>query len=330
GQVAKMLTEAQGLPIPEDIGEALSVYEDVGQNNDYAEYIAATTEAGIFTGSDGQFMEYDDLTREQMAAVLVRAFDLEELNEDVEDVAVNLDQVSEGFEEDIQIIANLGITTELSDFRAYDKINRAQFAAFLHRTIEVVEEANKQVETAVEGLTAVDAKTLAVEFNDEISQKDLEELTFDVERNGVTTLFEVDSVKDNSVYLVRSTGTNLQKGSYKVTVEGLSEGANATAEVEVEDQALAEMEISIDGLLTGAKKANLGIKALDQYGTDMGLENDADYTVTAKNLTKDTTFDVPFDPVDNFFYLDTTQQNSVTGQRAFDLGDQVQVTVVHN
>lgn len=135
GQIANMLVKAQDLETPGDIEKALSGYDDVGASSDYADSIAATTEAGIFSGYDGIFGVYDDLTREQMATVLVRTFDL-----DVEDtggkVKVNLDNVGKSHRDAVQTLANLGITTELDDFHAYDPVNRAQVATFLDKAVD--------------------------------------------------------------------------------------------------------------------------------------------------------------------------------------------------
>ena len=142
GQVAKMMKEILELDWPENVAKALEIYDDVVGSNDYAGYIAAGAAAGIFHGSESKkssFGEYTDITREQMASVLVRAFHLDDIEVD-ETVEVNLDGVSEAHQDAVQTLANLGVTMELSDFRAYEGISRAAFASFLVRAEKVQDE----------------------------------------------------------------------------------------------------------------------------------------------------------------------------------------------
>ena len=61
---------------PEDIAKTLEKYSDVNSDYLYAEDIAKVTEAGVFEGDQGKFKPGNNITREQMASVLVRALDL--------------------------------------------------------------------------------------------------------------------------------------------------------------------------------------------------------------------------------------------------------------
>lgn len=73
GQMAKMITNALELPIPSNLKKSLAVYDDVNEKSDYAKYIAAVTDAGIFKGSaikgskKRKFGTYTYINREQMA-----------------------------------------------------------------------------------------------------------------------------------------------------------------------------------------------------------------------------------------------------------------------
>lgn len=140
GQVAKMIANALDLEAPKDLDEVLSVYADVDAKNYYAKEIAAVTEAGIFKGDNEtrEFGETKYISREQMASVLVRAFDLENVDYDKE-ATINLDRTSAAHRDAIQILANLGITKNLEDYDAYSEITRAAFSSFLDRTMGVVE-----------------------------------------------------------------------------------------------------------------------------------------------------------------------------------------------
>ena len=75
-----------------------------------------------------------------MATVLVRAYDLEGIGEQIEDHAdVNLDNVDESHQDNVQILADLEITDQLEDFRPMEDVTRGQFATFLHRVRDVLD-----------------------------------------------------------------------------------------------------------------------------------------------------------------------------------------------
>lgn len=137
-QVAKIFTGALGLSLPENLEFALKRYRDVGPNHEYAVFIAATTVTGVFRGKDdGTFDPWSNMTREQMAIVLGRVLK----NYDTkENKRVNFDGISEEAKKHVQIIANLGVTTEVDNFRPHENVTRAQFAAFAFRTLTVIDE----------------------------------------------------------------------------------------------------------------------------------------------------------------------------------------------
>ncbi|AOV08766.1 S-layer homology domain-containing protein [Sporosarcina ureilytica] len=110
--------------------EVTSYFNDVKPTDNYADYIATVGKEGIFQGDNRNFMPEKRLTREQMATTLVRAFDLESKGRHVK---INLDNVGISHKENVQILADLGFTTETDNFRPKDAITRAQFATFLYR-----------------------------------------------------------------------------------------------------------------------------------------------------------------------------------------------------
>lgn len=125
---AIMFSRALGLDIP-SAEKVEEYYTDVNADDLYAKFIAAVGEAGIFKGSNGNFLPDKKLTREQMASTLVNAFGLKS---DGEDVDVNLKNVSETHKGSVQILANLGITNQLDDFRPSETVTRGQFSTFLY------------------------------------------------------------------------------------------------------------------------------------------------------------------------------------------------------
>lgn len=134
--IAVLLYRAKNLEAPEDLAATLELYDDVDVNSEYAKEIAAVTEAGIFTGSNGKFHEKKPITREQMASVLVRAMGLEKHNRD-ENVTINITNVDASHKKAVQILANLALTDQLTDFRPSESISRGAAVSLVHRAGQV-------------------------------------------------------------------------------------------------------------------------------------------------------------------------------------------------
>ncbi|WP_237562934.1 5'-nucleotidase C-terminal domain-containing protein [Bacillus dakarensis] len=137
GQAANLLMRALDLPVPSDV----KAFEDVAEGSSFAEGAAATKAADIFNGSNGKFNAGAELTREQMASVLVRAFDLKATEEDI--TFTDWDSISPSHQENIEILAQNGITTGKEDgsFDPKAPVNRATFAVFLERALDKVQPA---------------------------------------------------------------------------------------------------------------------------------------------------------------------------------------------
>src|SRR5699024_11877629 len=115
---AVILSQVADFDIPEDVDKVLDDYNDVDGDHRYAEQISTLTEAVVFKGyEDDNFNPEENITRQQMASVLVLAFDLDERFGELEDVEVNLDNVSKSHKDRVQILANLELTNQLEDFR---------------------------------------------------------------------------------------------------------------------------------------------------------------------------------------------------------------------
>ncbi|WP_138420596.1 phosphodiester glycosidase family protein [Aquibacillus sediminis] len=137
---ATMFTKALSLDTPST--EVVETYfEDVSASNPYAQYIAAVAEAGIFRGDGENFLINQKLTRDQMAQTLVNAFDLKRFDTDEDkQVDIYLGNVNPVFKDDVQLIANLGITKQRDDFIPKQAVTRGEFASFLYRTMQFLEQ----------------------------------------------------------------------------------------------------------------------------------------------------------------------------------------------
>lgn len=125
GQMAAFLTRALGLPP----GQGNSFDDDDGSvfESDIERFAAA----GITKGCDSRlFCPEDAVTRGQMAAFLVRAYDLPPADRDY-----FIDDDGSVFEDAINRLAAAGVTTGCTDtsFCQGDRVTRGQMAAFLRR-----------------------------------------------------------------------------------------------------------------------------------------------------------------------------------------------------
>ncbi|MGY0691395.1 S-layer homology domain-containing protein [Virgibacillus sp. FSP13] len=198
-QVAAMLSNALNLDAPADIDEVLKGYTDVNADNEYAEQIAAVTAENVFKGQlNNKFNPWNDISREQMATVLVKGLDLDKYDTG-EKADVNLDNVTPDHADNVQVLADLGITVELDDFRPTEKISRAQFSTMLNKALNVVEENATPV---VESVSAVTAGEVTVNFNKLPENLNADQFTIENSKNVEVPVKEIKASDDNSVVLV--------------------------------------------------------------------------------------------------------------------------------
>ncbi|MDQ0244794.1 hypothetical protein J2S09_002365 [Bacillus fengqiuensis] len=132
GQVAKMIARTI-----EGDGEVEQVFDDVPVTADEELVKAAQEvfEAGAITGANGKLMPANEITRQQMAKVLVEAFGLTHV-EGAESQVTDLDKAYPDFREYIEVLSENGVTN-VEEFRPLEKVSRAQFASFVYRALAV-------------------------------------------------------------------------------------------------------------------------------------------------------------------------------------------------
>ncbi|WP_153730562.1 S-layer homology domain-containing protein [Sporosarcina obsidiansis] len=130
---AVILSRAFNLSPVKDADQSFS---DVPKTHRYYNEISAIANANIVGGyQDGTFNPTGQLTRSQMAMILVKAYKLEgESTKKFKDVSPQ-----HGAYKQIHILANHGITTgnEKGEFMPGLPVNRAQFSAFLYRSMNL-------------------------------------------------------------------------------------------------------------------------------------------------------------------------------------------------
>ncbi|MFB4163267.1 S-layer homology domain-containing protein [Alteribacillus sp. JSM 102045] len=256
GQVAAMLVAAFDLDVDEN---AEPPFEDLNPESYFTPYAAAVKEADLIKGREGntQFAAGMDLSREQMATILVRAFDLEP-RDDVDADVGDLDEAHESHQNNIEILAQYNITnTSDGNFRPKETVTRAQFAAFLDRAIQV----DQGVEASVSNAAAVDSTTVEVSFDGEVEDVNAEDFAFDPELAVLDAedISPSDSEESGSAEgsVVRlTTEEQTADEEYTLSYKGESTGQTITGvspAVAVEDitpLSTTSFEIDVDGELS--------------------------------------------------------------------------------
>ncbi|WLV24423.1 S-layer homology domain-containing protein [Aciduricibacillus chroicocephali] len=210
-QIAAIFTKALDLKVPEDLATALKDYKDINATSEYAKEIAAVTQAGIFKGNEqGKFNPYAPITREQMATVLVEGFQLKQFDKG-EKVDVKLSNVSPSHRDNVQILANLGLTNQLKDYRPFEQVRRDSFTTFVVNTRDAVAPKIVELEAPAE-ITVDQGKTASLP--ETVKAKYDNDTTGDVKVKWDTTNLDTNKV-----------------GTYTVT--GTVEGTDKTVDAKV-------------------------------------------------------------------------------------------------
>ncbi len=127
-------------------------------------YSLVVKKAGIFSGDSNKLNPLNNITRQQMAKVLVNAFDLKDLPNRDSKVTDNNKALAE-YRSYINILSENGVTTQ-AEFMPDTNVSRAQFASFLVRSYE----ASNVVAAAVNSVNAVNAKELQITFTQPIKE----------------------------------------------------------------------------------------------------------------------------------------------------------------
>ncbi|MBU5437888.1 S-layer homology domain-containing protein [Tissierella sp. MSJ-40] len=102
----KVMTSILGLDLKID---NVINFIDVNQKDWFYPYINAAYKAGIVEGNENKFNPKDNITREQMAAIIVRALDLKYVKPNI--IIKDIDKVSDWAKKDVETVVVLGLMT---------------------------------------------------------------------------------------------------------------------------------------------------------------------------------------------------------------------------
>lgn len=136
GQVAKIFAR-----LFDEEGELQQVFKDVPVTLADKELVRAAFTVNayeVMTGSNGYLYPAKNITRQQMAKVLVEGLWLDHV-EGEENQVKDLDKAYPEYREYIEILSENGITN-VTEFRPTETVSRAQFASFVYRALLTFEE----------------------------------------------------------------------------------------------------------------------------------------------------------------------------------------------
>ncbi|MGN7385545.1 S-layer homology domain-containing protein [Sporosarcina sp. SAFN-015] len=191
-------------------------------NDELLKYAAVVKDNGVFNGSNGRLLAGDNITRENMAVVLVRAFDtVNDFNlveyvqgQDFKQEVTDRNAAKAEARTAIDVLDFFDITT-VATFNPKDTTTRGHFASFLHRALNTDFSKVTGVVTGVESIKAVNATTVEVKFVEGV--KDINSLKFAIE--GLTVSNAVVKQSDAKTVILT---TSAQEGGkkYDVTLNG--------------------------------------------------------------------------------------------------------------
>ncbi|WP_163537288.1 S-layer homology domain-containing protein [Gracilibacillus sp. YIM 98692] len=300
-QAVNMILREMGVDV-ENSNAPDPEFKDISPGDGEFKAVAKAVELGFIKGKpDGTFDPRGNLTRGQMASILVKAYDLEGNYEgDFTDISD-----SHWAHDIVSTLAANGITTGYQDgtFRSNQELSRQHFAVFLSRTINTLD--GKVLATVTD---VVDGDTIRINLNGK--EETVRLLLVDTPETVHPTLPEQPYGAEASVFAKEtlSVGKQIQleydgpeRDHYDrllgyIWVDGqmfnemlLEKGLARYAYVYDPPYTYADQ---LKAAETEAKNANLGIWSIDGYVTDDGFNGSVDDSSDSDNGT----YDGPYDP----------------------------------
>ena len=180
-------------------------------------------DSGIFRGSNNNLMPSNNITRQQMAQVLVKGFDLKDLA-GVESKVTDTDKAQDQYVDYINILSENGVT-EVTKFNPTTDVKRGQMASFLNRSFDVAHPEVIDPAPEVVSVSANNLKQFSITFNSKVSKASAEDITnyslADVTSGATADLTNgnVELQEDGKTVLLTLGAEARQQDEVKVTVE---------------------------------------------------------------------------------------------------------------
>lgn len=238
GQVALMLTRVESLGL-DSTADTETNFTDINGDAELTGAIEALVNGEIASGySDNTFKPFNDISRQHMAKLLVKAFKLE-LNEDVEVNISDLNQATEEMKPYIQILASHGITVA-SEFKPNEPVSRYAFSLFLQRAIDATQAPVEETPVVSSGIAGfiLDGTTPIKDATVSIG-----EVTVTTDENGYYELLNVQPGKQEVV--VKAEGFKTVKTSDITVLENKVSSFNK----DIQSSKINTASIEVNGVI---------------------------------------------------------------------------------
>ncbi|MCG3088290.1 S-layer homology domain-containing protein [Sporosarcina cyprini] len=183
---------SEGYEVPGDYKTNMRFSDLTASSNDeLLKYAAVVKDNGVFNGSNGRLLAGDDITRENMAVVLVRAFDtVNDINlveyvegQDFKKEVTDRNSAKSEARTAIDVLDFFDITT-VAQFNPKATTTRGHFATFLHNFLKADLSKVTGTVAGVASITAINNTHVEVKFVEKV--EDLAALNFKIEGLDIT------------------------------------------------------------------------------------------------------------------------------------------------
>ncbi|WP_342600185.1 S-layer homology domain-containing protein [Psychrobacillus sp. FSL H8-0483] len=259
--------ETLGAKVPADY-KTVQRFDDVPvtANEELVKYAALVKDNGVFVGSNGKLLAADKISRENMALVLVRAFDAVNKTEIVKYVnaqtftkeVTDLAAAKEEARDAINVLDFFNITT-VTTFNPKGNVTRGQFSTFLNNLIKT--EVPTTNATKVASVSATNLKEVTVTFDGTVDKASAENKSaYNLKQDGTTLGLKSARLQADgkSVVLTLDANPLVNQEEHTLTVTNVKT-TDKTKTVSAKDVAFTP----VDGALPTVEKVEgLGNKAV--------------------------------------------------------------------
>ena len=210
------------------LADNVKPFNDVPATHGDAELYNASLivkDSGIFRGSNNNLMPANNITRQQMAQVLVNGFDLKDLA-GVESKVTDNSKAQAQYIKYINILSENGVT-EVTAFNPTGDVKRGQMASFLNRSFDVAHPDVVDPTPEVVSVSADNLKQFSIAFNSKVDKATAEDIAnyslTDVTSGATTDLTNGSAeIQADGKTVVVTLGTEArQQDEVKVIVENI-------------------------------------------------------------------------------------------------------------
>jgi hypothetical protein len=276
-----------------DTAQKSSIFFDVEADdpaNGYAlPYIEAIYKAGITNGyAPGQFNPAGEVSREQLAAFLLRGLSLDAQAKSTPSVSDKT--VSDWARGYIALAIEKKLMTSGTDgtFGGTSAATRDMLLLAAHEAMKqyISSKPDTVTKVSVEKAEATGAKTIAITLNGALA--DTSKLNATINR-GSTAMTVTPKWNDTKNQVTLTLDTKMTEGTYTVKLEAVKDGGltvdKGTADVTVQNEKITKIEfISSSDTIAQGEKVKIAFKALNQYNEQSDLSASRFNIVTGPEL----------------------------------------------